>query len=120
VVGAGTDDADVEPVSLIPAGKSVDHVDAASGIKVVDGALSIDAPDLRTPVGGLETESGRVEGDMENQNTSGLMGLLTGPHQILPCEVSSFTIRLSSGDLPVLAPEYAVMAPDKTIAVPVS
>ena len=53
-------------------------------------------------------------------NTSGVMGLLTGPHQIFPFVHSSFTIRLSRGDLPVLAPEYAARAPDETIAVPVS
>jgi len=35
-------------------------------------------------------------------------------------DVSSLTIRLSSGDRPVFFPEYAVKAPLSVIAVPVS
>lgn len=52
--------------------------------------------------------------------TSGVMGLLTGPHQTSPEEVSSFTILLSNGDRPVFAPEYAVSAPVDVMAEPVS
>ena len=52
--------------------------------------------------------------------TSGVMGLLTGPHQISFSDVGSFTTLLSKGDRPVLAPEYAVSAPDDVMAVPVS
>ena len=52
--------------------------------------------------------------------TSGLIGLLTGPHQTSFSEVGSFTIRLSRGDRPVFAPEYAVKAPVDVMAVPVS
>ncbi len=37
--------------------------------------------------------------------TSGVMGLLTGPHQTSFSEDSSFTTRLSEGERPVLAPE---------------
>jgi hypothetical protein len=37
--------------------------------------------------------------------TSGDMGLLTGPHQMLSLELSSSTTRLSEGERPVLAPE---------------
>ncbi len=48
------------------------------------------------------------------------MGLLTGPHHTSFSDPSSFTIRLSSGERPVLAPEYAVSAPVEVIAEPVS
>lgn len=48
------------------------------------------------------------------------MGLLTGPHQISFSDVVSLTIRLSEGERPVLAPEYAVKAPEDVMAVPVS
>lgn len=37
--------------------------------------------------------------------TSGLMGLLTGPHQMSLSEEGSLTIRLSMGERPVFAPE---------------
>ena len=53
-------------------------------------------------------------------STSGLIGLLTGPHQTFFSDPSSFTILLSRGDRPVFAPEYAVSAPDDVIAEPVS
>ena len=52
--------------------------------------------------------------------TSGVMGLLTGPHHTLLSEPSSFTIRLSEGDRPVFAPEYADNAPVDVMAEPVS
>lgn len=52
--------------------------------------------------------------------TSGDMGLLTGPHQTLLSEPSSFTIRLSDGERPVFAPEYAERAPEEVMAEPVS
>lgn len=52
--------------------------------------------------------------------TSGVIGLLTGPHQTSFSDPSSFTMRLSSGERPVFAPEYAVMAPVDVMAEPVS
>ena len=54
------------------------------------------------------------------QRTSGVIGLFTGPHQISFSEPGSCTIRLSEGDRPVLAPEYADRAPEDVIAEPVS
>lgn len=48
------------------------------------------------------------------------MGLLTGPHQTWFSEDSSLTMRLSDGDRPVFAPEYALRAPLEVMAVPVS
>lgn len=50
--------------------------------------------------------------------TSGDMDLLTGPHQTSFLEESSSTIRLSEGERPVLAPEYAESAPVDVIADP--
>lgn len=52
--------------------------------------------------------------------TSRVMGLFTGPHQISDSDDSSLTIRLSEGERPVLAPEYALRAPLEVTAVPVS
>lgn len=48
------------------------------------------------------------------------MALLTGPHQTCFSEDGSLTIRLSDGERPVLAPEYADSAPEAVIAEPVS
>ena len=50
--------------------------------------------------------------------TSGVIGLLTGPHQTSFFDESSSTIRLSEGDRPVLAPEYADSAPVDVMAEP--
>ena len=52
--------------------------------------------------------------------TSGDIGLFTGPHQTSFSELSSLTTRLSEGERPVFAPEYADMAPAEVIAEPVS
>lgn len=52
--------------------------------------------------------------------TSGVIGLLTGPHQTSFSELASLTIRLSSGERPVFAPENAVKAPVEVMAEPVS
>ena len=52
--------------------------------------------------------------------TSVVIGLLTGPHQTSFSEFGSLTMRLSSGDRPVFAPEKAVNAPVEVIAEPVS
>lgn len=48
------------------------------------------------------------------------MGLFTGPHQTSFFEESSSTIRLSEGERPVLAPEYAERAPLDVMADPLS
>lgn len=48
------------------------------------------------------------------------MGLLTGPHQTSFSDDGSCTMRLSEGERPVLAPEYAESAPDEVMADPVS
>lgn len=52
--------------------------------------------------------------------TSGVIGLFTGPHQTSFSELGSLTIRLSSGERPVFAPENAVNAPVDVMAEPVS
>lgn len=52
--------------------------------------------------------------------TSAFIGLFTGPHQISSFDESSSTIRLSKGERPVLAPEYAESAPEAVMAEPVS
>jgi hypothetical protein len=52
--------------------------------------------------------------------TSWLIGLFTGPHQTSLSELASCTIRLSEGERPVFAPEYADNAPEAVMADPVS
>jgi hypothetical protein len=81
MVGAGADNSDLDAVLLVPAGKTVNDIDTASGVEVVDSTFWLIF------------------------QTSGVMGLLTGPHQMLSFEEASSTIRLSRGDRPVLAPE---------------
>lgn len=46
VVGASADDADVDPVALVPAGETIDDIDAGAGVEVVDGTLAVNLPDL--------------------------------------------------------------------------
>ena len=46
MVGTGADDTDAYPVTLVPAGKSIDNVDAVTGVEVVDSTFTVDAPDL--------------------------------------------------------------------------
>ena len=57
---------------------------------------------------------------MAVQRTCGVMSLLTGPHHTSFSELGSLTIRLSEGERPVFAPEYAESAPAEVMAVPVS
>jgi len=57
---------------------------------------------------------------VQRELTSGDIGLLTGPHQTSLSEFSSRTMRLSDGDRPVFAPEYADSAPVDVMAEPVS
>ena len=59
-------------------------------------------------------------GVMAVQRTCGVMSLLTGPHHTSFSELGSLTIRLSEGERPVFAPEYAESAPAEVMAVPVS
>ncbi len=46
MVGTSANNADSDSVSLVPAGISVDNVDAASRIQVVNGSLTVDFPNL--------------------------------------------------------------------------
>ena len=46
VVCTSTHDSDSDSVALIPAGVTIDNVDAVSGVEVVDGSFSVDLPDL--------------------------------------------------------------------------
>ena len=68
----------------------------------------------------LQSTHWAVGMSMKDVLTSGLMALFTGPHQTSFSEPSSLTTRLSSGERPVLEPEYAVRAPVEVMAVPVS
>jgi hypothetical protein len=46
VVGTGANNTDVDAVTLIPSGKSINDVDTVAGVEVVDGTLTVDTPDL--------------------------------------------------------------------------
>lgn len=47
MVCASADNANVDAVTLVPAGETIDNVDTVAGVEVVDGTLTVDAPDLR-------------------------------------------------------------------------
>lgn len=55
------------------------------------------------PVTAIENHA--YQGNKTKSLTSGVIGLLTGPHQTSFSEDSSLTIRLSDGERPVFAPE---------------
>jgi hypothetical protein len=46
VVGTSAHDTDAYPVALVPAGESIDNIDAVAGVEVVNSTLTVDAPDL--------------------------------------------------------------------------
>jgi hypothetical protein len=46
MVGASADNADVDAIALVPAGETIDNVDAVAGVEVVDSALAVDTPNL--------------------------------------------------------------------------
>lgn len=46
MVSSCADDTDIDPVSFVPSCVSVNHVNTISRVEVVDGALSVDFPNL--------------------------------------------------------------------------
>lgn len=46
MIGTGADDADIDPIPLIPSGKAIDDIDSGPGVEVVDSAFSVDFPNL--------------------------------------------------------------------------
>lgn len=46
VVGTSADNANADAVALIPAGVTIDNIDAVTGVEVVDSTLTVDTPDL--------------------------------------------------------------------------
>lgn len=46
MVGTGADHTDADAVSLVPAGETVDDIDTVASVEVVNGALTVDPPDL--------------------------------------------------------------------------
>ena len=47
MVGTGADNANVDAVSLVPAGEAIDDVDSVAGVEVVNGTFTVDTPDLQ-------------------------------------------------------------------------
>jgi hypothetical protein len=46
MVSTRADNTDVDAVALVPAGETIDNVDAVTSVEVVDGTLAVDTPDL--------------------------------------------------------------------------
>lgn len=46
VVGASADNANADLVAFVPAGVTIDNIDAVTGVQVVDSTLTVDTPDL--------------------------------------------------------------------------
>lgn len=46
MIGTGADDADIDPIPLIPSGIAIDDIDSRPGVEVVDSAFSVDFPYL--------------------------------------------------------------------------
>jgi hypothetical protein len=46
VVGARTDDTDLDSVAGVPAGVTVENVDPGAGVEIIDGTFTVDLPDL--------------------------------------------------------------------------
>ena len=46
MVGTSADNTDVDAVALVPAGETIDNVDAVAGVQVVDSTLAVDTPHL--------------------------------------------------------------------------
>ena len=51
MIGPGAEETDAESVSLIPAGESIDNVEASPGVEIVNGEFSINTPDLECRLG---------------------------------------------------------------------
>lgn len=50
MVGTGADNADLDTVAFIPAGKAIDDVNPFAGVEVVDSTFSVNSPDLESPI----------------------------------------------------------------------
>ena len=46
MVGSSRDDSNINPVTLVPASEAIDDIDTISSVEVVDGAFTVDFPDL--------------------------------------------------------------------------
>lgn len=46
MVGTGADNTDVDPVTLVPAGETINDVDAIPGVQVIHGTFSVNEPNL--------------------------------------------------------------------------
>jgi len=47
VVGTGANNPDLDTVALIPAGVTINNVNAVTGVEVVDSTFTVDPPDLK-------------------------------------------------------------------------
>lgn len=50
MVCTSADNADLDPVTLIPTCETIDDIDAASCVEVVDGTFAVDTPDLSNDI----------------------------------------------------------------------
>ena len=51
MVGTGADNADPDPVALVPTSITVNDINATPGVQVVDRTLTVDFPDLFVAAG---------------------------------------------------------------------
>ena len=47
MIRSSTDNSHTDAITLIPASITINNIDSVAGIQVVDGAFSIDPPNLR-------------------------------------------------------------------------
>jgi len=47
MVGTSADNTNVDAVALVPAGETIDNVDAVAGVEVVYSTLTVDTPHIR-------------------------------------------------------------------------
>lgn len=46
MVGSGADNSNIDPIALVPAGITINHINAVSCIQIIDCALPVDFPHL--------------------------------------------------------------------------
>jgi hypothetical protein len=46
MICAGANDPNIDSVSFIPAGKTIDNINSVSGVQIIDGTFAVDFPYL--------------------------------------------------------------------------
>lgn len=48
MVGTSADNADSDPITLVPTSKAINDVDSVSSIQIIDGTFAVDPPNLQS------------------------------------------------------------------------